>query len=134
MNACKGAMNDFDFLSDFRLVLLLDNINPLLKGRVAQHSELHHLPVGDLYREVCIPMFQNVKGCGTLCQQRTQLRHRHLKLYKHVIMNDRNQDPTGFKIVTRQFFRVPHRDKTRQAFLLQEVTHDHFMSVEGARI
>jgi hypothetical protein len=47
-------------------------------------------------------------------------------------MNDRNQHPTGSQIVTRQFFRVPHWDKTRQAFLLEEVTHDHFMSVEGA--
>ena len=132
MNTCKGPMNDFDFLSDFRLVLLLDNINPLLKSRVAQHSELHHLPVGDLYRKVCIPMFQNVKGRGALCQQRTQLCHWHLKVNKHVIMNDRNQHPTGSQIVTRQFFRVPHWDKTRQAFLLEEVTHDHFMPVEGA--
>ena len=132
MNTCKGPMDNLDFLSDFRLILLLHNADPLFKSRIAQHSELHHLSVGDLYRKVCIPMFQNVKGSGAFGEQGNQLFHGYLKLNKHVIMNDWYQNPMGFKVVTSLLFRVSHRDKARQAFLLQEVTHHHFMSVEGA--
>ena len=90
MNTCKGTMNNLDFLSDFRLILLLHNADPLFKSRIAQHSELHHLSVGDLYRKVCIPMFQNVKGSGAFGKQGNQLFHGYLKLNKHIIMNDRH--------------------------------------------
>ena len=132
MNTCKGAMDDLDFLSDFRLILLLDNADPLFKSRIAQHSELHHLSVGDFYRTVCIPMFQNVKGGGASCEQGNQLSHGYLKLNKHVIMNDGHQNPMGLKVIANLLFRISHRDKTGQAFLLQEVTYHHLMSVEGA--
>jgi hypothetical protein len=47
-------------------------------------------------------------------------------------MDDGDQDPAGFGLVTGLSFRISHRDKTRQPFLLQEVTHNHLMSVEGA--
>ncbi len=132
MDTCKRAMDNLDFLSHFRLFTLLDDIDPLLKGWVAQHTKLHHFTIGYFHRTISIPVFQNVKGSSTLCQQRTKLFHRHLQPHKHVIMDDGYQDPAGFGLVTGLSFRISHRNKARQSFLLQEVTHNHLMSVEGA--
>ena len=124
MDTCKRAMDNLDLLSDFRLILLLDHTDPLLKGWVTQHTELHHLSTGDLHRMVCIPVSQNVKRRGALCQQRTELTHGHFKLDKHIIVDNGKQNPTGFRIVADLFLHIPHGYKTSQAFPSQKVTHN----------
>ena len=124
MKPRKRAMDNHDFLTDFRLILLLNHTDPLLKGRVAQHPKLHHFPTGDFHRTVHIPVFQNVKRHGTLCQQRDELLYGHFKLDENKIMNNRNQDPTGFRIVCNLLFHISHGDKTSETFPFQKVTHD----------
>ncbi len=70
MHARKRTMHDLDFLSNLRLVMLFCDAHPLFKGRVAQHTKLHHLTVGDLHRTICILAFQNVKGRSAIYQER----------------------------------------------------------------
>jgi hypothetical protein len=50
--------------------MLFCDAHPLFKGRVAQHTKLHHLTVGDLHRTICILAFQNVKGRSAIYQER----------------------------------------------------------------
>ena len=124
MKPRKRAMDNLDFPTDFRLILLLNHTDPLLKGWVTQHPKLHHLTTGDFHRTVHIPVFQNVKRRGALCQQRAELLHGHFKLDEDIIVNNRNQDPTGFRIVCDLLFHISHGDKTSETFPFQKVTHD----------